>query len=106
MTEISQRKKAAQKWLVIANSLFHMFGLDTSNNMLGVTQKSQQIKKSRGATKRTEDFGCCIKAVLMKLKHQDNSPATIAVGHCHTTALSSEGKMKICKKHQTFEVIG
>jgi len=40
-------------------------------------------------------------------RHQDNAPATTAIGHRHhhTGALNNGGKMKICKKHQTFEVI-
>jgi len=33
------------------------------------------------------------------------APAFTATGHCHTRALNSGGKMKICIKHQTFEVI-
>jgi len=36
---------------------------------------------------------------------QDYTPATIAIGHHHTIALNNGGKMKICKKHQIFEVI-
>jgi len=40
-------------------------------------------------------------------KHQDDAPATAAISHRHrrTGALNNGGKMKICKKHQTFEVI-
>jgi len=44
--------------------------------------------------------------MLEKNRHQDNAPATTAVGHRHTRALNNGGKMKICKKHQTSEVIG
>jgi len=29
-----------------------------------------------------------------------------ANGHRHTKALNNGGKMKICEKHQTFELIG
>jgi len=36
----------------------------------------------------------------------DNAPETTAIRHGHTGALNSGGKMTICKKHQTFEVIG
>jgi len=45
------------------------------------------------------------KAMLMKNKHRNNAPETTAVGHHHTGALNSGEKVKICKKHQTFEVI-
>jgi len=38
-------------------------------------------------------------------RDQDNAPATTAVGHSHTRALNNVGKMKICEKHQIFEVI-
>jgi len=53
-----------------------------------------------------EGFGCYALAILKKNKHRNNAPATTAVGHGHTGALHSGGKMKICKKHQIFEVIG
>jgi len=39
-------------------------------------------------------------------KHLKNAPATTAIGHRHAGAVNSGGTMKICKKHQTFEVIG
>jgi len=44
--------------------------------------------------------------MLKENRHQDNAPATIAIGQRHTRALSNESKMKICMKHLIFEVIG
>jgi len=43
----------------------------------------------------------------VKNRHQDNAPATTAIGrrHRHTSELNNGGKMKISKKHQTFEII-
>jgi len=46
------------------------------------------------------------KAILMRREHRNNAPTTIAVGRHCTGALNNWGKMKICKKHQTFEAIG
>ena len=45
------------------------------------------------------------KAKLMRRKYRDNSRTTTAFGLHHTGALNNWGKMKICKKHQTFEAI-
>jgi len=44
--------------------------------------------------------------MLEKNRHQDNTPATTAIGHHHAGALNNGRKMKICEKHQTSEVIG
>jgi len=41
-----------------------------------------------------------------KRQHRVNAPATAAIGHRHTGALNCEEKIKICKKHETFEAIG
>jgi len=38
-------------------------------------------------------------------RHQDNAPATTAIGHRRTRALNDGGNRKICKRHQTSEVI-
>ena len=56
--------------------------------------------------KRTYGFGCFAKAILMRHIHQNNAPTITAVSHCHTRTLNNGEKMKICKKHQSFEVIG
>jgi len=45
------------------------------------------------------------KAILMKRVHRNNSPTTTAFGLHHTVALNNSGKMRICKKHRTFEAI-
>jgi len=45
------------------------------------------------------------KATLKKNKHQDNAPATTAIGHRHARGLNNGGKIKICKRHQIFEVM-
>jgi len=55
--------------------------------------------------KHTEGLNCCVQAKLEKNRHQGIAPATTAVGHRHPRALNNGGKMKICNKHQTFEVI-
>ena len=44
------------------------------------------------------------KAILMRRKYRNNSRTTTAFG-LHTRVLNNWGKMKICKKHQTFEAI-
>jgi len=54
----------------------------------------------------TEGFECYGNAALKKNKHRDNASAITANGHRRTGALKSGGKIKICIKHQTFEVIG
>jgi len=42
-----------------------------------------------------------------KNRHQDNVPITTAIGHHRAIALNGlNGGIKICEKHQTFEVIG
>jgi len=65
------------------------------------------MQKSWGATKHTESLDNYVKALLKKNRHQDNPPATTAIGHRHTIVLNIvRGKMKFCKKRQTFEVIG
>jgi len=55
--------------------------------------------------KHRKGFICCAEAILMRRIHRDNAPATTSVGYRHTGALNNCGKMKICKKHQTFEAI-
>jgi len=55
--------------------------------------------------KHTEGLDCYVQAKLEKNRHQGIAPATTAVGHRHPRALNNGGKMKICNKHQTFEVI-
>jgi len=45
------------------------------------------------------------KAILMRRKCQNNSRTTTTFGFHHTGALNNCGKMKICKKNQTFEAI-
>jgi len=45
------------------------------------------------------------KAILMRHKHRNNLQTTTLFGLHHTGALNNWGKMKICKKHQTFEAI-
>ena len=44
------------------------------------------------------------KAILMRRKPRNNSQTTTAFV-LHTGVLNNWGKMKICKKHQTFEAI-
>jgi len=44
-------------------------------------------------------------AILMRRKYRHNSRTTTAFGLHHTGASNNWGKMKICKKHQTFEAI-
>ena len=43
------------------------------------------------------------KALLMRREHRNSAPTTIAVGRRYTGALNDWGKVKIRKKHQTFE---
>jgi len=66
----------------------------------------KKIQKSWGATKHTEGFGCYSKAVLMRRIHRNNAPIATSLYHRHTGALIIWGKMKICRKNQTFEAIG
>jgi len=56
---------------------------------------------------QTRRFRLLRKCNAAENKHQDDAPATAAISHRHrrTGALNNGGKMKICKKHQTFEVI-
>ena len=50
-------------------------------------------------------YFCYTKAILMRRKLRNNSRTTTAFGLHHTGAWINWGKMKICKKHQTFEAI-
>jgi len=42
----------------------------------------------------------------MRREHRKIAPTTIAIDRRHIGALNNWGKIKICKKHQTFEAIG
>jgi len=58
--------------------------------------------------KNIEGFGFYViaKAILKKNKQKSYAPATTsAIGHRHAGALNSEGKTKVCERHQISEVI-
>jgi len=73
--------------------------------MLGVIEESQANTEIKGRYEAHGNFGCYAKAILNN-KHRNNAPAATAIGHHRIRALNSGGKMKICKNHQVFKVIG
>jgi len=73
--------------------------------MLGIIKELPAKAKITRRHEAHRRFNCCVQAKLEKNRHQGIAPATTAVGHRHPRALNNGGKMKICNKHQTFEVI-
>jgi len=68
--------------------LFYIFGLHTLSTCWGWYRNHKKMHKSCDAMKQMESCGCCAKAILMKHRHQNNTPATTAVVHHHTGVLN------------------
>jgi len=74
--------------------------------MAEIIEKSQENAQIITRHEAYRRFSLLRKTMLKKNRHQDNAGATTVIGHRYTRALNSGGKMKICKKLQTFELIG
>ena len=73
-------------------------------DMAEVTEESHEnAKKTWCVAKHKDAFGCHVSATLKKNGHQDNAPATTAIGHCHKRGLINEVKMKICKSFRSLK---
>ena len=92
--------------LVLYNHFLHIW-LAHTIDMLGMIQNSQKNTEIKRCHETYERFWLLPEGNTAEKQTPDNAPENTCteICHHHTGALNSGGKIKICEKHQTFEVI-